>query len=273
MNKYYVDYMKGAGRSENTIKTYVTHVDLMLRTINKPETEIGFLDMVRWQSGLTNLSTSTIHTKVVAAKDYFDFLVNAHIIKENPAHGLVTAKVVNKKKPDPETGMIRDLINCARGLRDKAMITLFATTGLRFEEATSITIEQYNKRRFDIVGKGNKTREVYINDQTKAACDEYLASRKDNSNLLFVSGKGNHIDNSNWCKGIKACAKRAGFECWNQITPHWLRHAFATTASQMGVPVADIGYALGHSDYAKVTTRYIHTPQTKVVDIMSNIQI
>ena len=272
MNKYYIDYLRGANKSENTIKSYVGNVQLMLKAINKPDTEITFLDMVAWQSGLHGLSTSTVHNKVIAAQDYFDFLVNAHIINENPAKGLNTPKVINAKKPDPENGMVRSLINCARGKRDKAMITVFATTGMRFDEATSITLEQYKQRRFEIIGKGNKRREIYINDEAKAACDAYLATRTDNSNLLFVSGRGNHVSNSNWCKGIKACARRAGLDCWDKITPHWLRHAFATQASQMGVPVADIGFALGHSDYAKVTSRYIHTPQNKAVNIMDEIR-
>lgn len=273
MNKYYIDYLKGAGRSDNTIKSYVNNVSLMLKEINKPETEITFLDLVSWQSKLQGKSTSTIHSKVVAVQNYFDFLKNANIISSNPANGLVTAKVVNAKKPDPENGMINSLINCADNKRDKAMLTLFATTGMRFEEATTITIEQYRQRRFNIVGKGNKMREIYINDQTKKVCDEYLESRKDNFPLLFVTNRGNQVDNSNWCKWIKICAKKANLDCWDKITPHWLRHAFATTASQMGVPVADIGFALGHSDYAKVTSRYIHTPQNKVVNIMANIQI
>ena len=272
VNKYYIDYLRGAGKSENTIKTYVNNINMMLKSINKPETEITFFDLVNWQAGLCGKSTSTIHTKVVAVKDYFDFLVNAHVVNENPANGLATAKVVNKKKPDPEVGMVRQLINCARGKRDKAMITVMATTGMRFAEATSITKEQYYRRRFDIVGKGNKLREVYINDEAKKACDAYLAERKDDNELLFISHRGNKINNANWCKGLKSNAKRAGFECWNEISPHWLRHAFATTASQMGVPVADIGNALGHSDYAKVTTTYIHTPQNKVVNLMNDIK-
>lgn len=271
MNTYYVNYLRGAGRSENTIKSYCNNIKLMLDSINKPENEITFLDLVAWQSSLENKSTSTIHSKVIAVQNYFDFLVNAHIVNENPAKGLVSAKVVNKKKPDPEDGMIRKLIDCARGKRDRAMMIVFATTGMRFDEATSITIDQYKQRRFTIIGKGNKPREIYINDEAKAACDAYLNSRTDNSNLLFVSSKGNHINNANWCKGIKSCARRAGFDCWREISPHWLRHAFATAASQMGVPVADIGFALGHSD-VKVTTRYIHTPQNKVVDIMSEIK-
>ena len=169
--------------------------------------------------------------------------------------------------------MVRQLINAAYTPRDKAMLTVFATTGMRFAEATNVTIDQYKQRRFNIVGKGNKIREIYINDETKAACDKYLASRTDNSNLLFVSREGNKVDNANWCTTLKSCAKRAGLSCWKDISPHWLRHAFATAASQMGVPVADIGHALGHSDYAKVPSTYIHTPQNKTVDIMSNIQI
>lgn len=273
MNSYYVDYLRGAGRSENTIRSYVTNVSLMLNFINKPDNEITFLDLVNWQSKLQGKSTSTIHSKVVAVQNYFDFLKNANIISSNPATGLVTAKVVNAKKPDPENGMVKKMIACAESKRDKAMLTLFATTGMRFEEATNITIEQYKQRRFFIVGKGNKMREIYINDQAKKACDAYLNSRNDNSPFLFVTSQGNQVDNSNWCKWIKRCAKKAKLDCWGQITPHWLRHAFATAASEMGVPVADIGFALGHSDYAKVTSRYIHTPENKVVNIMTNIQI
>ena len=273
MNKYYIDYLRGAGRSENTIKSYVNNVQLMLKSINKPETEINFIDLVHWQSRLNGKSTSTIHSKVVAATDYFNFLKNANIISVNPAIGLSTPKVVNAKKPDPEDGMVRSIINCASSLRDKAMLTLFATTGLRFEEGTTITLSQYNQRRFNIVGKGNKTREIYINDEAKKICDEYLSTRTDNSSLLFVTTRGGRVDNSNWCKQIKLYAKQANLSCWDKITPHWLRHAFATAASQMGVPVADIGFALGHSDYAKVTTRYIHTPQNKVVNIMSGIKV
>ena len=273
MNTYYIDYLKGAGRSENTIKSYVGNVNLMLQYVGKPETEITFLDLVNWQASLEGKSTSTIHSKVVAVQDYFDFLVNAHIVNENPARGLATAKVRNKKKPDPEAGMVKDLINAAYTDRDKAMLTVFATTGMRFDEATSVTIDQYNQRRFNIVGKGNNVREIYINDSAKAACDKYLANRHDNSNLLFVSRQGNKVNNANWCATLKSCARRAGLSCWKEISPHWLRHAFATAASQMGVPVADIGNALGHSDYAKVTSTYIHTPQNKVVNIMGNIQI
>lgn len=274
MNGYYVDYLKSAGKSDKTIAVYVNSVELMLKNIGKSEEKITFLDLVKWQSQLqvNGKSTSTIHTKVVAVKNYFEFLTNAHIVAENPTTALVTPKVINKKKPDPTADMIRALIENARNKRDKAMLIVFATTGMRFDEATSVTLEQYKQRKFEIIGKGNKRREIFINDEAKRACDEYLAERTDESKFLFVSGKGNKVDNANWCKGIKTCAKKAGLECWKEISPHWLRHAFATQASQMGVPVADIGFALGHSDYAKVTTTYIHTPQNKVKDIMSEIK-
>lgn len=271
MNEYYVDYLKGAGKSKQTIKNYVCHINLALNDIGKPDTEITFLDMVKWESGLSSYSTSTINIKVKAIKSYFAFLTQCKIIKDNPTIGLSVPKIVNKKKPDPSAEMIRALINIANSARDKAMLLLFASTGLRFEEAISITKSQYTQRKFDIIGKGNKVREIYINDEVKKLCDEYLKTRKDSSNLLFVSKNGKPVDNSNWCKKIKIYAKAANFSCWKEISPHWLRHAFATQASQMGVPVADIGFALGHSDYAKVTTRYIHTPQNKVRDIMNNI--
>ena len=263
------DYLKASGKSDNTVLAYAQSVDLMHRAINKADTDITFLDLVDWQKTLENKSTSTVHGRVVAVKAYFDFLLAAGVVNSNPATALQTKKVQNKVKPDPEADVVIKLIDSARSNRDKALIATLASTGMRFAEATSMTIEQFNQRRFTVIGKGDKPREIYINDQTKAYIDRYLRCRVSNSPLVFATSGDAALTNSAFNKNLKNIAKRADLPYWHDVSAHFLRHVFATRASQAGVPVADIGHALGHSDYAKVTSRYIHTPQSVSIDAMN----
>lgn len=265
-------YLKAIGKSPNTIISYVNNTKLMLEYVKKSDNEITFMDLINWMNSL-NGSTSTVHTKVASVRSYFDFLVRADIVNDNPANRLETKKVRNKKKPDPESEnawveTVNKLVTYARGPRDKALIMLIATTGMRFAEATSITVEQFNSRRFTIIGKGDKPREIYINDQAKAYGDAYLKSRETDNPIMFVSYANGKLNLQNWNKGLKSTAKRAGIENYNEITAHLIRHIFATTASNRGVPVAHISRMLGHSNMS-ITERYIHTPKNTVVDVMS----
>lgn len=93
------------------------------------------------------------------------------VIEENPAEGLEKQKIRDcdvKQKPYIEAHYLRDMVDNARTIRDKAIILLFATTGLRVSELTNLTVEQYmnlgglDGRELAIVGKGNKVRRVYI---------------------------------------------------------------------------------------------------------------
>lgn len=270
----YETYLRASHRSHNSILAYVSDVNLMLRHVNKPCNEIKFMDLVSWQDSMQGLSTSTLHRRVVAVQDYFEFLKANEVIANNPASALQFAKVRNKKKPDPENWMISALVDHSRTYRDKAFIMLVASTGMRFDEASNITIGQFKARRFSIIGKGDKEREIFINERVASYIDRYLTKRSyghEDSDLVFMSSMGNKMDNCNFNTSLKSTAKRAGLACANEISAHWLRHAFATMASQMGAPVADISSALGHSDL-KVTTTYIHTPQNRVVNIMNNIE-
>lgn len=276
MNKTYIDYLIANRKSENTVATYTRHIQAILNFINKPDNEITYTDLLTWQRSVSNLSSSTVALQINAIKSYFNYLENVGVIKDNPASKLTLPKVKNKVKPYCTTEMVSNIINNARSPRDKAVLSLVASTGLRMSEMATITMKQwedmkrYNARNITIVGKGDKERSIYINDMVMNAIDEYIAHKKRSEKYLFESNGGKVMDDSNLNKMIKKTAQRANIPFWNDMSCHTLRAAFATIASDKGVPVAVISSALGHASLT-TTTKYIKTCQEQINNAMSNM--
>lgn len=276
MNKTYIDYLIANRKSENTVATYTRHIQAILNFINKPDNEITYTDLLTWQRSVSNLSSSTVALQINAIKSYFNYLENVGAIKDNPASKLTLPKVKNKVKPYCTTEMISNIINNARSPRDKAVLSLVASTGLRMSEMATITMKQwedmkrYNARNITIVGKGDKERSIYINDMVMNAIDEYIAHKKRSEKYLFESNGGKVMDDSNLNKMIKKTAQRANIPFWNDMSCHTLRAAFATIASDKGVPVAVISSALGHASLT-TTTKYIKTCQEQINETMNNM--
>lgn len=276
MNKTYIDYLIANRKSENTVATYTRHIQAILSFINKLDNEITYTDLLTWQRSVSNLSSSTVALQINAIKSYFNYLENVGVIKDNPASKLTLPKVKNKVKPYCTTEMVSNIINNARSPRDKAVLSLVASTGLRMSEMATITMKQwedmkrYNARNITIVGKGDKERSIYINDMVMNAIDEYIAHKKRSEKYLFESNGGKVMDDSNLNKMIKKTAQRANIPFWNDMSCHTLRAAFATIASDKGVPVAVISSALGHASLT-TTTKYIKTCQEQINETMNNM--
>ena len=280
MNANYITYLESQRRSPLTIANYTKYIDMALEYIRKPENEITYMDLVAWKNTFANLKPNSQNIRIAAVKNYFGFLKKAGITTSNPAEELEKQKVRDcdvKQKPYIEAHYLRDMVNHARTLRDKAIILLFATTGLRVSELTGITLEQYknmsgnNGRELAIVGKGNKTRRVYINDETKMAIDCYLTARpRSEYNNLFLSFQGGPIHSNNLSQTLKNVAKNAGYPQWQDICNHALRAAFATTKAEQGVPLTTIQSAMGHAKL-DTTLIYIKRNQNVINDAMANM--
>ena len=280
MNANYITYLQSQSRSPLTIKNYTKYINMALDYIGRPETEITYMDLVTWKNTFTNLKPNSQNIRISAVKSYFAFLKKAGIIDFNPTEGLEKQKVRDcdvKQKPYIEARHLRDMVNNARTIRDKAIILLFATTGLRVSELTNITLEQYKNmsgndgRELTIVGKGNKTRRVYINDEVKLAIDCYLNARpKSEHNNLFLSFQGGPIHSNNLSQTLKAVAKNAGYPQWQDICNHALRSAFATTKAEQGTPLTTIQAAMGHSRL-DTTLIYIKRNQGAINNAMANM--
>ena len=280
MNINYITYLQSQSCSPLTVKNYTKYINMALNYINKLDSDITYIDLVNWKNTFSNLKPNSQNIRISAIKSYFCFLQKAGIIAFNPANELEKRKVRDcdvKQKPYIEAHYLRDMVNNARTIRDKAIILLFATTGLRVSELTSITIEQYNNmsgndgRELTIVGKGNKARRVYINDEVKDMIDTYLKTRPQSEhNNLFLSFQGGPIHGNNLSQTLKTVAKNAGYPQWQDICNHALRSAFATTKAEQGTPLTTIQAAMGHSRL-DTTLIYIKCNQGAINNAMANM--
>ena len=149
------------------------------------------------------------------------------------------------------------------------MIMFLATTGLRFNEMISITLDQFHNmtgelgREIEVVGKGNKRRTIFINDDTKNLVDKYLLVRGEQNGPLFITNRNESVKNNNFNLMLKQVAKKAKIPFWQDVSAHWLRVAFATTKANSGIPLHIIQYSLGHSNI-KTTMGYIKNDQEAI---------
>ncbi len=280
MNNNYTAYLQSKASSPLTIANYTKYINMALDYIGKPESEITYMDLVNWKNTFTNLKPNSQNIRISAIKNYFAFLKKSKVIEENPADGLEKQKIRDcdvKQKPYIEAHYLRDMVNHARTIRDKAIILLFATTGLRVSELTNLTVEQYmnldglDGRELAIVGKGNKVRRIYINDEVKEMIDNYLNTRpKSNYNNLFLSYYGGPIHSNNLSQTLKNVAKKAGYPMWKDICNHALRSAFATTKAEQGTPLTTIQASMGHSKL-ETTLIYIKRNQNAINSAMKNM--
>lgn len=155
-------------------------------------------------------------------------------------------------------------------LRDKAILELFFSTGLRLSELCSLNRDlDLSKDEFSIRGKGEKVRVVFLSDSAKDAIKEYLKNRKDMDEPLFVqysrnSGKGNRLTPRSIERIVRQYAIIAGIS--KKVTPHVIRHSFATDLLSNGADIRSVQMMLGHANIA-TTQIYTHITDRQLKDI------
>lgn len=274
MNKLFIMSLKAKHRSEGTIREYTKAIESCLSYVKKPENEIKPIDLELWQSSLSNLSSASVAQRTSAVREYFKFLYRNEFIDRNPADMLEAPSIKNREQSALDGEQVRAMINAATNLRNKAIITMLAQTGLRIHELANITLEQYQSRNGNVLvvrGKGDKDRLVGLADETIKLIDSYIANeRKDGCEYLFVGNRGNKMDGKNTSAMLKVCAKKAGIENWEElhISNHTMRRTFATMMSEADVPIEIISKAMGHSGLA-ITSRYIKRTEQRAVNAMA----
>lgn len=280
MNKNYVSYLRSEKKSERTIELYVRIISEMLEYIGKAEKDITESDLLNWRSTMSNLSSASICQRLSAANNYFSFLQMTGIVEKNVVSVLSRPSIKHKEKKFIDIQMVRNMINAATNVRDKAMIMLLCSTGLRVSEFIGLTVEDFEKAKKDIdhaviiCGKGNKERTVFLNDEVIDLIDRYLPVRnsKDKGfDNLFLSNQGNPMEEERISKTLKVVARKADLPYADQISPHWLRAACASISLEKGAPVTVVRDLLGHSSIA-TTNVYAKASRNAVKNIcMANM--
>mgnify|MGYP002681161664 CR=1 FL=1 len=230
--------LQGEGKSKNTIVNYQKDVRDMLSFVNKNEAAITVEDLVIWKASL-----------------------------DTYAKNLKNVKVKNKEKPYIPMEEAVDLIKYGKNARDKAIVAMYLSTGLRVSELIRITLEQYENDDIYIETKGGTFRRVYLNQSCREYVDKYLETRKNGAENLFVSNQGTPMRPECINRTLKNIAKRAGIT--KNISNHSLRYTFVSdVCDNYGIRVAQ--ETIGHKSI-KTTERYSKVKEEKIKDVMLSI--
>lgn len=151
---------------------------------------------------------------------------------------------------------VTTMINCATTVRAKFVISLLYASGIRLSELLAMDRGQIVEQRFSVRGKGGKVRLCFIDERTERYMKRYLARRRDsNPALLITRDTGKRMTATNVQLLVKLAAQRAGIE--KHVTPHTLRHSFATDFLKNNGNMRYLSSMLGHSSMA-TTTMYTH---------------
>jgi integrase/recombinase XerD len=220
------------------------------------------------------MSSRSIARHVTTLRNFYKFLLEKGAIEHDPTTLLTSPKqwrslpkYLNKKQLD-------DLIaapdaNRPNGLRDRAMLELLYATGLRVSELCRVRVSDLETKMgfVRVVGKGNKHRIVPVGQSALKAVDQYLAHgrprllKRRASPYLFVTNRGSAMTRQTFWKLLGGHGKRAGI--FHNLTPHVLRHTFATHLLEGGADLRSVQTMLGHSDIS-TTQIYTHVMQSRL---------
>jgi len=227
--------------------------------------EASFLEVNAYARGLEaqRLAPATVARKLSGLSSWYDFLVKIRAVDANPVGGADRPYV--SRDHSATVGLAPEevdaLLATARAAcpRHRAVVTLLADLGLRVGELVGLDVTdigwERGHRTVRFVGKGGKTRRRVLTTEAAAALDDYLVARGAGDGPLFVTATGARIDRHGVFRLIRRLAREAGIPAADQLSPHSLRHAFATTARSEGVPLEDVQDAMGHAD-PRTTRRY-----------------
>jgi integrase/recombinase XerD len=256
------------GLADQSISSYKSDVESMLNHLKTPFQNIDEEALNQWliHLGKAGLEPSSTARNISSLRSFFKYLfAESHII-QNPMTNIEMPRL-NKYLPDclsiSEIDSIYDEIEIESklGFRDLILIELLYSSGLRVSEALQLTLNdiQLEERILFIRGKGNKERWVPIGDKAFKAIKQYLdeirIQFKPNDPTLLLNNRGNSLSRMGAWKIVEKYAKQSGLD-GRKISPHTLRHSFATHLLEGGMDLRVLQELLGHSD---LTTTQIYT--------------
>ena len=271
----FVSAKRVEGCSERTLNYYKTTIDNMLNSVNKRVNNIETDDLRKYLADyqLNNqCSKVTIDNVRRILSSFFAWLEDEDYIIKSPTrriHKIKTMKTVKETYSDEELEEMRD--SCEE-IRDLALIDFLSSTGVRVGELVNLNIKDidFENRSCVVLGKGSKQREVYFDARTKIHLQNYLSTRIDNNQALFVSLL--HPFNRLKISGVEIRLRELGNKInINRVHPHKFRRTMATKAIDKGMPIEQVQVLLGHSkidttlEYAMVNQNNVRNSHKRFI--------
>lgn len=260
------------GYSAGTRRVYASHASQMLREIDRPPGSITVRQLRRHlldAKRARGLARATVYSKVNAIRAFFEALEEYGEIRENPARELDLPKRHRKLPVYLERGEVEALLEASEGdERDHCLIEFLYGTGVRLSEAVNTRVADLDlSGNVSMVrdGKGGKDRMVVMPEHLSRDIARYLAHRAETSPYLFPGIGRGHLSNRRAENIVSGLAMRAGIE--KRVTPHTLRHTFATHLLEAGVDIRTIQVLLGHESL-ETTQIYTHVSRQMLLRVI-----
>ncbi|MFC0477758.1 site-specific tyrosine recombinase XerD [Robertmurraya beringensis] len=264
---------------ERDLKAYVKYI----KTVENVQSidGIGRIQIVHFLGHLKEQgkSSRTIARNIASIRAFHQFLLREKVAEQDPSVQIETPQLERTLPKVLNLQEVERLLEAPKltthyGLRDKAMLELLYATGIRVSELIGLNLDDAHLTMGFVrcIGKGNKERIIPLGRTAATAIQEYLNKgrpqfiKNQREESLFVNHHGRRLTRQGFWKILKGLTKEAGIE--KDLTPHTLRHSFATHLLENGADLRAVQEMLGHSDIS-TTQIYTHVTKTRLKDVYS----
>lgn len=272
----YIDYLKYERKlSDNTLKSYSNDLKDLDIYFYGELLDLKYEDMVKYFKSLNKLSARSLNHHITVVSSFYNFLTYEEVIDSNPCTNILTPKLPQKLPNYLTEDEVNRLLNInlitPYDYRNKAMFEMIYATGLRISELCNLKLNDIDLHNcfVRVLGKGKKERIVPIGDVAIKYLDIYIKKyrgiilKDEISDYLFISNSLKNISRQGFFKILKKECKRCGIN--KNVSPHVLRHSFATHLLAHGADLRIIQELLGHEDIS-TTQIYAHLVNEKLKD-------
>ena len=266
------------GLSKNTVKAYEADISSFFRWLINKDLEYKNLQEEHINQYISflfqkKMKSSSVNRKISSIKSFYIFLVKRNFIKNSPLNDVVTPKqekYLPESMSEDEVDKLLNSPNVANKIenRDKAMIEMLYATGMRISELVNLKMTDVDMKRcvVKVFGKGSKERLVPFGETALDSLIAYLSERvQSSSKEIFLSNRGKKMTRVAFWQRVKIYLVRENLK--NSISPHTLRHAFATHLLNRGADLRSVQLLLGHSDLS-TTQIYTHIAKQRLSDVL-----
>ena len=266
------------GLSNNTVKAYEADISSFFQWLDNEDLKYKNLQEDHVNQYISflfqrKMRSSSVNRKISSIKSFYIFLVKRNFVKNSPLNDLVTPKqekYLPESMSEAEVDKLLNSPDVANKIenRDKAMIEMLYATGMRISELVNLKITDVDMKRcvVKVFGKGSKERLVPFGETALDSLRSYLNEREQSSSKeIFLSNRGKKMTRVAFWQRVKIYLIRENLK--NSISPHTLRHAFATHLLNRGADLRSVQLLLGHSDLS-TTQIYTHIAKQRLSDVL-----
>lgn len=264
MLKAFINALHIEGRSPKTIKRYEYIIGKMLNHLQLSTSQISVFDIRKYLSDkkAAGISDRTIEGERQIFSSYFGWLYRESMLKYNPISNIGAIKCCKKIKDIFSDVDIELMKKSCNNIKESALITFLLSTGCRVSEMCSLNRSDIDFANLEckVLGKGNKERIVYLDEISGMFLKQYLDTRKDDNEALFINIMKERLCTNGVRKLFKNIEARSGVK---NIHPHKFRRTLATNLIKHGMPIQEVAAILGH-DKLDTTMEYIVLDKSEI---------